>query len=164
MIKINKLITTFFLIIFTSSCVGYEPIFKTSNLKFVINEYEIKGDKKIGKEVFYKLKRLSDSNKNDLDSKTISLIIETIKTKNPTIKNSAGKILEYKIDLSTKILLKDYLTNDVILNHNFNLSASYKVQDQFSETVKLENKVIQNLTNKTYEDLLVKMSENIVTK
>ena len=79
------------------------------------------------------------------------------------------KVVEKSIDALSSMAHRggvgfDGKTGDVILNHNFNLSASYKVQDQFSETVKLENKVIQNLTNKTYEDLLVKMSENIVTK
>ena len=47
---------------------------------------------------------------------------------------------------------------------NFDLSSSYKVQDQFSETVKIEEKVIQNMTEKTYEDLLIKMSENMLTQ
>ena len=99
-----------------------------------------------------------------MEATAISLTIEVNKTKSATTKNSAGKILEYKIDLNTKVLLKEYLSTDIILNQNFDLSSSYKVQDQFSETVKIEEKVIQNMTEKTYEDLLIKMSENMLTQ
>ena len=35
-------------------------------------------------------------------------------------------------------------------------SSVYKVQDQYSETIKLENQTIENLINKTYQDLLIK--------
>tara|TARA_Y100000741_G_scaffold360644_1_gene343219 strand:- start:4283 stop:4777 length:495 start_codon:yes stop_codon:yes gene_type:complete len=162
--KFTKLISAFILLFFISNCAGYEPIFKSSNLKFVINNHKIIGDKKIGKQIFSKLKRISDNNKGDMEVTAISLTIEVNKTKSATTKNSAGKILEYKIDLNTKVLLKEYLSTDIILNQNFDLSSSYKVQDQFSETVKIEEKVIQNMTEKTYEDLLIKMSENMLTQ
>ena len=79
-------------------------------------------------------------------------------------KNSAGKILEYKISLNTNIIIKDYLTNDKILNHSFTYSSSYKVQDQHSETIKLENTTIKNLINKTGDDLIIKISGSLVEK
>ena len=61
-------------------------------------------------------------------------------------------------------MVKNFLTNDQILSQNFSSSSSYKVQDQYSETIKLENTVTDNLVNKTYQDLLIKMSESISTK
>ena len=51
-----------------------------------------------------------------------------------------------------------------ILNHKIISYSSYKVQDEYSETKKLENKTIDNLLDKTYEDLLIKMSENMLTQ
>ena len=81
------------------------------------------------------------------------------KDKKPTVKNSAGKILEYKIVIKTNMILKDFLTNKEILNYSLNSSSSYKVQDKYSETKKTENRIIDNLINKTYQDLLIKMSE-----
>ena len=72
-----------------------------------------------------------------------------------------SEILEYKINLNTKIVANDYLTNDELLNHNFASSLSYKVQEQFSETIKSENKSIDDLINKTYQDLLIKLTESI---
>ena len=54
------------------------------------------------------------------------------------------------------------MTNNEILNENFVSSLSYKVQDQHSDTIKLEKRSIENLLDKTYQDLLIKLSENIL--
>jgi hypothetical protein len=37
------------------------------------------------------------------------------------------------------------------------------VQEQYFETLKLENKAIENLIEKTYQNLLIEISENITT-
>ena len=58
------------------------------------------------------------------------------------------------------IKVKDLLDDRQMINQNFTSSSTYKVQDQYSETVKLENKSIENLIDKTYQDLLVKLSQN----
>ena len=50
---------------------------------------------------------------------------------------------------------------DQILNETFNSSFTYKMQDQYYETVAQENRSLEILINKTYEDLLVKLSQNI---
>ena len=50
-------------------------------------------------------------------------------------------------------------TNNEILNHNIILSSSYKIQDEHSDTKQLENRTIENLINKTHQDLLIKISE-----
>ena len=91
----------------------------------------------------------------------IFILINTLSDKNAAAKDSAGKILSYKINLSISVTVRDFLTNNQILNENFSYSASYKVQDQYSETIKLENRTIDNLVNKTYQNLLIKLSENI---
>ena len=68
----------------------------------------------------------------------------------------------YRISVSTTITISDYLTEKEILSDSFSFSSTYKVQDQFSETVKLEKQIIENLAEKTYQDLLIKFSENIL--
>ena len=108
-----------------------------------------------------KLYGLSSPRKEDPSIKIISLIIDSSKTKSPTSKDTAGKILEYKIILTTKIQVEDFATKNNILDQTFTSSISYRVQDQFSETVTLENKSLENLINKTYEEILIKLSQNI---
>ena len=145
-----------------SACTGYKPIFGSTNLEFKIADYEITGDKKIGNQIYSRLYNLSQSTKYNSDVKNIYILINTSKDKNATAKNSAGKILAYKINLSTTVTVKDFITDNQILNETFDFSTSYKVQDQHSETIKLENRSIENLTNKTYQDLLIKLSESIL--
>ena len=162
--KIAYLIISFILLICINACTGYKPIFGSSNIQFEIADYSIDGDKKLGKQIYYKLYNLSKSNKNKAETQSLYIKIKVSKEKNATIKDSTGKILEYNINLNTQVIVKDYLTNDELLNHNFTSSLSYKVQDQYSETEKFENTSIDNLINKTYQDLLIKLTENIVKK
>ena len=155
---------TFFIIsaiLFTyiSSCTGYAPIYGSSNFNFKIEDYSIKGEERLGNLIYRKLNATSLTNKNNQDLQSIFLSIETNKVKKPTVKNSAGKILEYEINLNTNIMINDFLTDKIILNQDFIYSTSYKVQDAHSETLKLEKKNIQNLIDKTYQDVLIKISE-----
>ena len=145
---------------FTYACAGYKPIFST-NLQFEIANYSIKTNKKLGKQIYSKLYSLTKSNKKNTYTQSLDIIIDVTKNKIPTVKSSAGKILEYRILLNSNIIIKDYLTGDKILSQVFSYSTVYKVQDQYSETIKLENKTINNLVNKTYENLLIKLSESI---
>ena len=75
-----------------------------------------------------------------------------------------GKVLEYKITLNTKVEVTDIVNNSKILNQNFVSSTSYNVQDLYTETMKLENKSVETLINKTYQDLLISLSEKIITE
>ena len=160
--KISYLLISLILLLNISACTGYKPIFSSSNIiEFKITDYSITGDKKLGNQIYSKLYNLSQITKNTSEVKNIYILINVLKEKNATAKNSAGKILAYKINLSTTVIVENFTTGNQILNESFASSSSYKVQDQYSETIKLENRVIENLINKTYQDLLIKLSENI---
>ena len=151
----------FFLILSISACTGYKPIFSSSNTKFKITDYEIAGNKNLGNQIYLKLYNLTQATEDTPNTKNIYVSIEVSKVKKAAVKNSAGKILSYKISLSTKINVRDDVSNNQILNETIVLSSSYTVQDQYSETIKLENKSIENLINETYQAFLVKLIENI---
>ena len=158
--KINSLIILLFFTISLNSCAGYKPIF-SSPFQFKIADYSIEGEKRLGNQIYLKLLNLTKTNENQDNLVEVNLKIKTSIKKNATIKDSTGKILEYKITLNSDVKVDNYLLEENILNHNFIMSSSYKVQDQHSETLKLENKSLENLINKTYQDLLIKLSENI---
>ena len=162
--KIFYLLISLILLINIGACAGYEPIFTTSNFEFKIADYSISGDKKLGNQIYSKLYNLSNLNKNNPEAQSIYISIEVLKDKIATVKDSTGKILEYRISLNSNIVVKNYLNKDEILTQNFISFSSYKVQNEYSETVKLENKTIENLVNKTYQDLLIKLSENITAE
>ena len=162
--KITPLPFLFAIFICIHACADYKPIFSSTNLQFEIADYSVEGEKKLGNKIYSKLYNLSKSNKNQKETTSVVINIKVLKEKNSTSKDATGKILEYKINLNTKIIIKNYLTNDKLLDKNFISSSSYKAQDQYSETIKLENLVIENLINRTYQELLIKLSENILTK
>ena len=162
--KIIYLIISFILIVYVNACVGYKPIFGSSNLQFEITDYSIEGDQKLGNQIYSKLYSISRSNKNTVETRNLYIKIKASKEKKATAKDSTGKVLEYKINLTFNIVVNDYLSKNELLNHNFVSSVSYKIQDQYSETIKLENKSIDNLINKIYQDIIIKMSESIIKK
>ena len=162
--KITYLIFAFIVLIFISECAGYKPIFGSTNIQFDIADYSIKGDKIIGKKIYSRLHGLSKSEKNDQNITSVKFLIDTLKNKEATVKDSVGKILEYKITIKTKIITTDFITDEKILNQTFISSLTYKVQDQHSDTIKLENKSVENLINKIFQEILIKLSHNITTK
>lgn len=161
--KITYLIISTIFVIFINACAGYKPIY-TTNLQFEIADYSLKTNKKLGRQIYSKLYNLSKSNKNNADAKSVTIEIDITKNKNATAKDTTGKILGYKIVLSGGIIIIDDSTDDELLNHRFSYASAYKVQSQYSETIKLENKSIENLINKTYQNLIIKMSEEMLTE
>ena len=149
------------LFIFVNDCTGYKPIFGSTSLQFEISNYDIEGDKILGNKLYSKLYNLSKSKKVNSDTKNLDLLVNVTKTKSATTKDSSGKNLEYKINLNTKIKITDFITGKKLLEQNFNSSLNYKIQDQYSDTIKLENQTIENLLNKTLQEILIDLSRNI---
>ena len=162
--KVIYPIFSFILLLFINGCAGYEPIFGSTNLQFEIADYSIEGNKILGNKIYSKLYSLSKSKKDDQNLRRVDLVIKVSKDKNVTTKDSAGKILQYKITLNTDIKVTDFITKDKILNQIFISSLTYKVQDKYSDTVDLENRSIEDLLNKTYQELVTRLTQNIITK
>ena len=160
--KILYLFISFIILINIGACTGYKPIFGSSNLEFKIADYSILGDKNLGSQIYSKLYNLSRSGKKTSETKNIYLLINISKEKNATAKDSTGKILGYRIDLSASITIKDVMTGSEILSEDFSFSSTYKAQDQYFETVKLEKQTTENLINSMYQDLLIKLSANLL--
>ena len=159
--KIINLVFLLTLVISINQCSGYKPIFVSSSINFEISNYLIEGNKILGNKIYAKLLKLS---KNKKEAINIDITINTSKSKKATSKDSAGKILGYKITLNSQIIVKDFENSNELVNHTFVSTQSYKIQDQYSDTLALENQSIENLINKTYQELLIKLSENIILK
>ena len=159
--KTAYLIISIIFLSFINACAGYKPIY-TTNLQFEIADYSLKNNEKLGKKLYSKLYNLSKSNKQNKNSQSITIMIDMTKNKEASAKDRAGKILEYRNLLSSNIIIKDYLTDDEILNQNFSYSSTYRVQDKYSETKKIENRSTEDLINKMYQNLLIKMSKMII--
>ena len=128
--KKNYFIFPIILFIFLVGCVGYEPIFNPTNLKFEIRDYTIEGNKILGKRIYSKLYNLSKSNKDKEKIRNIAILINLTKQKESTSKSTTGKVLEYKVVLNTHIKVTDFITQDLLLDENRVYSQSYKTQDK----------------------------------
>ena len=159
--KVIYPIFSFILLLFINGCAGYEPIFGSTNLQFEITDYSIEGNKILGNKIYSKLYSLSKSKKDDQNLRRVDLVIKVSKDKNVTTKDSTGKILQYKITLNTDIKVTDFITKDKILNQIFVSSLTYKVQDKYSDTIDLENRSIEDLLNKTYQELVTRLAQNL---
>jgi len=152
------------LLIFINGCSGYKPIFSSTNLEFNIANYSLEDNKTLGEKIYSKLKRASKLNGNNENVRKIDILIKASQNKKATAKDASGKILQYKISLNIDVKIKDYLTEDEILNETYSSSFTYKIQKQYSDTLKLEERSINQLVDKTYQQILIKLSENIITK
>ena len=152
------------LLIFINGCSGYKPIFSSTNLEFNIANYSLEDNKTLGEKIYSRLKRASKLNDNNENVRKIDILIKASQNKKATAKNASGKILQYKISLNIDVKIKDYLTEDEILNETYSSSFTYKIQKQYSDTLKLEERSINQLVDKTYQQILIKLSENITTK
>ena len=150
-----------FLLVLINSCAGYEPIFSSTNLKFKISTNLVEGNKILGNKIFSKLYNASFTKEQEENIKERDVFIKVLRNKSETSKDSAVKVLEYKITLNADIIIKDFNSKNTLINQTFISSLNYKVQDQYSETLNLENQTNQNLINKIYQELLIKLSENI---
>ena len=159
--KIAYLIISIIFLSFINACAGYKPIY-TTNLQFEITDYSLKNNKKLGRQIYSRLYNLSKSNKQNTNTQSITIMIDITKNKTASAKDSSGKVLEYRNLLSSNIIIKDYLTDDEILNQNFSYSSTYRVQNKYSETKKIENRSTEDLINKIYQNLIIKMSEIII--
>ena len=152
------------LLIFINGCSDYKPIFSSTNLEFNIANYSLEDNKTLGEKIYSRLKRASKLNGNNENVRKIDILIKASQNKKATAKDSSGKILQYKISLNIDVKIKDYLTEDEILNETYSSSFTYKIQNQYSDTLKLEERSINQLVDKTYQQILIKLSENIITK
>ena len=159
--KIIYLISILFFFHLLIGCAGYKPIFGSSNVKFNISEHLVEGEKEIGNKIYSKLNNLSKSQDEFPDSALISLTVNAKKNKEKMSIDTSGKTTEYKITITADVNIKNYLTNKSILIRTFKSSSLYKVQPQYSDTVKMENRTVEELIQKIYRDILIVLSEKI---
>jgi len=159
--KITYIYLLFIVSISITDCSGYKTVLNNANLQFVISDYSIAGNKKIGNQIYSKLQNATSKNKQTPETKKLYILINSSKSKNITAKDGAGKALGYRISLSSTVLVKSLKTGEVMLSETISLSNTYKVQSLFFETKKLEDTTTENLINNIYQNIILKLSESI---
>ncbi len=134
-------------ILFTSSC-GYKVINYSELGNFKVSSISTSGDKKINFNIKNKLMTSSKS-----EGSLIDIDLSSKKTKNIKEKNIKNEITKYEVSVSIKVKFTDIYNNN---SYQFKktLSGDYSVDEQYSQTLNNEKKILELLTNKITEEIL----------
>ena len=143
-----KLITIAISLILLTGC-GFKVIDKRELLNFNIKEISTNGDRRINFELKNKLSDYNDTNSSNL----IKIELDTKKTKSIKEKNISNEITKYQIKVIVNVkLIKTDNTNN--LEFTIEREGDYVVADKFSQTLNNEKKLIRNISEEIYEDII----------
>jgi len=152
--KLYKTLLCFYFILFLSflSSCGYQSLLNEDSKKFGIKSFNINGNK-----------RLAEILKNNLvgpKNKSNNLILDIYARKNRSIahKDSAGKIIEYNLNISFDLTATESISRRNILSKTFSLDGNYKSSDLYLDTLNREKKIINELTETIATQILIDLN------
>ena len=150
----TKIIKIFFFMLILSGC-GYEPIMLKKNYDFSISSINTNGVKEINRII----KRNLYKKTNNSGNKIYQIYFSSSKVKETISSNNKGdpmifKItinLEYELLRNKEIFLKNKISRETIYNN---------INDKF-ELLKYEENLIENLSEKFADDILVSITTSM---
>ncbi len=138
-----KLIKYFLLIllIFSSSC-GYKSINNLESYNFVINKYDLTGDKKIN---YILEKNFKKFQSNENDQLNFNILTNSEKNISVLSKNTDGKVSTYNIEVI--IELEIYKNQKMINSAIFKEKTNYDNLSSKFELKQYENILLKDLVN-----------------
>ena len=145
-------IIPYLFICFIFGCAGYEPIFSSKNLDFYISDIENLNSDDITRKIS---KRLKDYKIEDANKEEYKLKITSEKNEYVASKDSKGDPLVFVMSVKTKI---EVLYNEKSINI-LNLSETFNFNNQSNkfDLSKYKKNIEENLINKIYENLIIKI-------
>tara|TARA_E500000178_G_C16868979_1_gene683383 strand:- start:287 stop:754 length:468 start_codon:yes stop_codon:yes gene_type:complete len=142
------------IILITLSNCGFKVIKQSTDANLNISKIVSEGDRRIGYQIKNKLAFYSQESSSNLSE----LNLEIIKEKKIKEKNIKNEITKYELQI--KINIKHYKPLLGTVN-TFSLieSQSYTVDKQHSQTLNNEKKVINLLTDKLFDQIILKLLE-----
>ena len=142
------------IILITLSNCGFKVIKQSTDANLNISKIVSEGDRRIGYQIKNKLAFYSQESSSNLSE----LNLEIIKEKKIKEKNIKNEITKYELQI--KINIKHYKPLLGTVN-TFSLieSQSYTVDKQHSQTLSNEKKVINLLTDKLFDQIILKLLE-----
>ena len=141
------------LIFFKLTNCGYTPIYSNiDNTNFKINKIILNGDRNVNNYLKTNLQKHISKNQNEgYELETTAKFDKIVMTK-----DSAGKVSIYKLILNITFNIKTENFNET---YNFEEEFLMETEnDKFSQKTH-ETSIMQNLTNKIYEDFILKVSD-----
>ena len=135
------------------SCCGYKIVNQSELYKFSVSNINLEGDKKVNYLIKNKILSTDLNNRNNL----IELDLRTKKMKNIKEKNIKNEITKYQLIITVNIKLNsNKITN--IKEFTLNEIGTYNVENQHTQTLSNEKKLIMLLSNNLAEKILEEIS------
>ena len=136
-----------FLISFSLSSCGYQPIYSSKGENFSIGDIKIYGDKDLEKHFEAQVKRFQGKNEN-----TFNLEIYLNSFKNTISKDKKGNPSIYGLSISAKIIFKK--DNNPEVTRTFSQNTQYNNKENKFDLKRYENNLEKQLLNEIIEDFI----------
>ena len=150
----NKLLKLFTLIVLLTNC-GFKIVNNSELRNFNIVEIKTSGESRVN----FSLKN-NLINKKINNNRKIKLDLETDKIKEIKENNIKNEITKYSITISTKVnfeLIGENKLGEFIVSKKGN----YNVQEQYSQTLNNEKKLIDSLTDEIVEGIFNNLAQTV---
>ena len=146
---INNNIFFFLIFLFLTQC-GYETIYSSKNIKFNVKEIKIENNLDIGRQIKNRLEIFSsDSPSNE----SYILEINSYFDKTTASKDKQGNPKTFNINVTANITFID--NENIERNKSFVENINYNNDENKFSLKKYENSLIENLTDKIVDNLLI---------
>ncbi len=144
----KKIFILLFTLTFLTNC-GFQRVSNDRLNNFQVKDFLISGDTKIAN----RIKNNLMINIRKESPNLISLSLNIKKTKNISEKNSANQITKYSINLIADVVLINEVY-DKIDKVKISENMNYNVENTYTQSLKNEQQVIQDLSSKITEEIL----------
>ena len=150
----NKLLKLLTLIVLLTNC-GFKVVNNNELRNFNIVEIETSGESRVN----FSLKN-NLINKKINNNRKIKLDLETDKIKEIKENNIKNEITKYSITISTKVNFK-LIGENKLGEFTVSKKGNYNVQEQYSQTLNNEKKLIDSLTDEIVEEIFNNLAQTV---
>ena len=146
---INNNIFFFLIFLFLTQC-GYETIYSSKNIKFNIKEIKIENNLDIGRQIKNRLEVFSSDSPNN---ESYILEINSYFDKTTASKDKQGNPKTFSINVTVNVTFID--NENIERNKSFVENINYNNDENKFSLKQYENSLIENLTEKIIDNLLI---------
>ena len=146
---INNNIFFFLIFLFLTQC-GYETIYSSKNIKFNVKEIKIENNLDIGRQIKNRLEIFSSDSPS---SESYILEINSFFVKTTASKDKQGNPKTFNINVTANVTSID--NENIERNKSFVENINYNNDENKFNLKQYENSLIENLTDKIVDNLLI---------
>ena len=146
---INNNILFFLIFLFLTQC-GYETIYSSKNIKFNIKEIKIENNLNIGRKIKNRLEIFSSDNPGNVN---YILEINSYFDKTTASKDKQGNPKTFNLSVTVNATFIDH--KNIERNKSFVENINYNNDENKFNLKQYENSLIENLTDKIVDNLLI---------